>query len=90
MDTIAPNVAANLKSGFRKCGIVPLNAEELLSRIPWKVCSADDFNASFLQISSARRKHLPKTIKTRREKSNIPPGKSGCLEDEEQESETVT
>lgn len=29
MDTLEPNVVENLKAGFKKCGIVPLNVEVL-------------------------------------------------------------
>lgn len=84
MDTVEPNVVNNLKSGFRKCGIVPLNVEELLNRIPRKDCMADEIQSSFIDNLSATRLELTKTTKTRRKKLNIPPGKSVCLEDEVQ------
>lgn len=68
MDNIAPNVAANSKSGFRKCVIVPFNVEELFSRIPRKGCSANDVHSSFLEDLGTRRQDLTKTTKTLRKK----------------------
>ncbi|KAK4315437.1 hypothetical protein Pmani_013354 [Petrolisthes manimaculis] len=34
MEKLQKNVTKNIQSGFRKCGIHPLNAEEVLSRLP--------------------------------------------------------
>ncbi|XP_030748969.1 uncharacterized protein LOC115877041 [Sitophilus oryzae] len=80
MEIIGPNVEENLKAGFRKCGIVPLKVEEVLSRIPRSSCNPDDIQGAFLQKIQSQRIELTKAVKSRRKKLNIPPGRSVCLE----------
>lgn len=80
MKIIEPNVEENLKAGFRKCGIVPLNVEEVLSRIPRSSCNPDHIQDAFLQRLQCQRIELTKSVKSRRKKLNIPPGRSVCVE----------
>lgn len=81
MEILAPTVADNLTSGFRKCGIVPLNVEELLNRIPSiENCNVDNIQSAFLQNLEARRSDSTKILKIRRKKLNVPAGKSVCNE----------
>lgn len=37
MTVVTPNLEANVKAGFKKCGIYPLSLPEMLSRLPEKV-----------------------------------------------------
>lgn len=73
----------NLRSGFRKTGIVPLNKQQVLSRLPSKVleqslasmttCIGD----TFLDELKRRREEATKPHENkRRKKVNVPPGKS--------------
>ncbi|XP_030749222.1 jerky protein homolog-like [Sitophilus oryzae] len=79
MEIIGPNVEENLKAGFRKCDIVPLKVEEVLSRIPRSSCNPDDIQGAFLQDSKPTNR-VDLAVKSRRKKLNIPPGRSVCLE----------
>lgn len=77
MDIIAPHVEDNLKAGFRKCGIVPLNVQELIDRLPPSPCNQDEIQSVFLQSLEARRSGYTK-IQNRRKKVNFTAGKSVC------------
>jgi len=54
----------NLVSGFRKCGIVPFNRNEVLSRLPQQEPSGtsavneNDTNAAAVAVSDAVLQHL--------------------------------
>lgn len=91
MDALEAGREQNLKAGFRKTGIFPLNKNEVLQRMPSVVLSNDlgDLHKSvgevFLQELQSRREELvsKRTVK-RRKKMNVPPGKSIGLSDLEQ------
>lgn len=94
---MGPNIAENLRAGFKKCGIVPLNPEPLLARLPGgQPIPPDvqqDIQVSFLETLEKRRAECTNPIKTRRKKINIPAGKSVCdavtaEESDPQESES--
>lgn len=96
MEIITPQVENNLKAGFRKCGIYPLNIEEVLSRIPTqKNCDQDLVQSAFLKHIEAKRVEVTGTVKSRRKKLNIPAGKSVCAdqptseEDEPEDEDTI-
>ncbi|KAJ8963604.1 hypothetical protein NQ314_005504 [Rhamnusium bicolor] len=55
MEIITPHVEDNLKAGFRKCGIFPLNIEQVLSRIPRNTCNPDTVQSEFLKTLEAKR-----------------------------------
>lgn len=82
---MSPNSAENLRSGFRKTGIFPLNREEPMSRLPERISEREDVISQ--NVSEVFLDHLKRTRSTitenttrkRRKKLNIPPGKSiGC------------
>ncbi|XP_047027499.1 MFS-type transporter clz9-like [Helicoverpa zea] len=71
------NRKENLKSGFRKCGIYPTNANALLERLPKPVDKTAAEN-SFLETLQAKRVEWTGGVnpKRRRTKLNIVPGRS--------------
>ncbi|KAJ8914016.1 hypothetical protein NQ315_012039 [Exocentrus adspersus] len=79
MQAIEPNTVANLKSGFRKCGIVPINVDELLQRLP-RGCNQEAIENSFIANLDNRRQEVTKPLKTR-QRMNIIAGKSISAED---------
>uniref|UniRef100_A0A1B0CMK5 Putative tigger transposable element-derived n=1 Tax=Lutzomyia longipalpis TaxID=7200 RepID=A0A1B0CMK5_LUTLO len=86
MEKISPNSSANLRSGFRKCGIVPVDARPILQRLrldnPIDDETSNAIHSSFLQKLDEKRTEwvgIPK--KGKRKKLNIVPGKSVCEED---------
>ena len=73
----------NMIAGFKACGLVPLNREEVLKKLPQKPPSADE---SITAIDSTIIEHLeslrgskdvPGPSKRRRKKLNVVPGRSG-------------
>lgn len=96
MEIITPQADNNLKAGFRKCGIYPLNIEEVLSRIPTqKSCDQGLVHSEFLKHIEAKRVEVTDIVKSRRKKLNIPAGKSVCADqpiredDEEADEDTI-
>lgn len=77
---MAPNIRENLKSGFKKCGIVPLSADPLLARLPRSICDStiiqSEIQASFLQTLENKRLECTNPTRNRRKKINVPAGKS--------------
>jgi hypothetical protein len=56
-EEILPNAKSNIKSGFRKCGIAPLNKEQVLKSLPEEKCSSsagaeasDEVTESFINL----------------------------------------
>ncbi|KAJ8910919.1 hypothetical protein NQ315_014253 [Exocentrus adspersus] len=79
MQAIEPNTVANLKSGFRKCGIVPINVE-LLQRLP-QGCNQEAIENSFIANLDNRRQEVTKPLRKTRKRMNIIAGKSISAED---------
>nr|XP_039254787.1 jerky protein homolog-like [Styela clava]XP_039269740.1 jerky protein homolog-like [Styela clava] len=83
--------ANNLVAGFKKAGLVPLNKEEVLSRLP-RTTSHDDsdvISEKFLEKISDLRSSVAKETKTRK-KVQVEPGKSACEEDVARLEKTVS
>lgn len=85
MNSLQQNTAQNLISGFKKCGIYPLNKQILLDRLPENVSEVDKnfIGDSFLeQLDKKRADFLgsngPKKV---RKKLQVPPGKSISVTD---------
>lgn len=68
----------NLMSGFRKCGIFPINLDELLQRLPQTTSDPEGIvEDSFLTSLEEKRKQWTETGKKRSRKSmQVPAGKS--------------
>lgn len=81
MELIAPHAEANLKAGFRKCSIFPLNIEQVLSRIPRNICDPDLVHSEFIKTLEAKRSEVTSIVKNRRKKMNVPAGKSVCTDE---------
>lgn len=73
----------NLISGFRKCGIVPLDKSQLLERLPKKDVQADIVGDAFMQALIHKRTEVAKPASQikRRKKLNVLPGKSISVDD---------
>jgi hypothetical protein len=99
-EALEPKQANNIKSGFRKCGIFPLNKDEVLPRV---FCSKVNDAVKELSINQAvsdavlhRLNQIYQVgvcVKQRKRRINVVPGKSislaefRSLEDEEVEGE---
>lgn len=80
LEAIKPNAAKNVRSGFRKCGIVPINPDEILSRLPSDSQvpenDAEALTDSVVDIlRELRYENLPKP-RQQRKKVNVLPGRS--------------
>ncbi|CAK1592462.1 unnamed protein product [Parnassius mnemosyne] len=77
IDILEPTREVNLVSGFRKCGIYPVDANPLLERLPTTV-DKTALQDSFLQSLEAKRLEWTTngTTRGRRRKLHITPGKS--------------
>lgn len=71
---------SNLKSGFRKCGIVPIDKNQIVKRLPSQDFHTDvgQISESFIMHLTRKRKDLipTKEGKGRKRKLNVPPGQS--------------
>ena len=81
IEIITPQAEANLKAGFRKCGIFPLNIDKVLSRIPRNTCDPGVVQSEFLKTLEAKRSEITSIVKQRRKKMNISAGKSICADE---------
>lgn len=85
-ECISDNAESNIKSGFLKCGIVPLNREKVLERLPEEPTAetetedqsaASDLDGSFISLLKEMR-YGPEKVQTkkRKKKVTVEPGKS--------------
>lgn len=78
-DSIEVNKEANIKAGFRKCGIYPLNRDEVLKQLPCRVEEGAEehiSNAVVDVLKSLRYADTTVVQKKRRKKVDVPAGKS--------------
>lgn len=87
LSSLKENGEHNLKSGFEKCGIFPLNGEKLLERLPANQSTIDInlVGESFLeQLEKKRSEYLgPVGPKKKKKKVQVPAGKSISVEEVE-------
>lgn len=90
---LEPDAKNNLKSGFRKTGIFPLDKTKVLQRLPKAVLQEslglmiDHVGEVFIEELNKRREEVTKIRATRRRKKlNVPPGKSIGFADVEEAS----
>lgn len=83
LDELQGHVATNLKAGFKKSGIAPLNRNKVLECLPKpKINQEDDCHASAAAWTSSFEEYLQSTreketvVKPRKKKMTITPGKS--------------
>ncbi|KAG5870010.1 hypothetical protein JTB14_013984 [Gonioctena quinquepunctata] len=55
MGNVGPHVKENLEAGFRKCGIFPLNSEEVSNRLPRSSCDQQVVQSPFLKVLENKR-----------------------------------
>jgi hypothetical protein len=90
LDILEPNVAVNLKSAFRKYGIVPLNVEELVAHILRCGCVKESVQSSFIQSLEVTRAQRTNSSKkgTRRRRINVLV-RSVCVEELQSQAEAT-
>lgn len=78
LDELEPNIKENLKSGFRKAGIYPIDKDEVLKRLPTTNASVnlELVGESFIHHLQQKRKEVVKPRLTKRQKLEVPSGKS--------------
>lgn len=84
LEALEPNREANLKSGFKKCSVHPINIDELLKAFSVrKVYDTDAIEDSFKLFLEKKTEVVTGTEgkRKRRKKINVPAGKSVCAED---------
>lgn len=73
---IQPTMEQNIKSGFRACGIFPLNPDAVLAKIPEpSVDVADQWSESFVSLLKNRR-FTEEPKRKRGKRLNVTPGKA--------------
>ncbi|XP_022191349.2 uncharacterized protein LOC111049560 isoform X1 [Nilaparvata lugens] len=83
MMKIKVNKAQNLISGFRKCGIVPVDKNVLLAQLPNSDVKSDLIGTAFMTSLTEKRKEVVGSdgIRLKRKKINVSPGKSITVND---------
>lgn len=84
LDSIKPKTKTTCQAGFKACGIVPLDRNQVLKRLLGQLENPDDdaLVGSFRDIMSDTVKTNEKPNPTRkRKKINVPPGKSVTMAD---------
>lgn len=84
MNKLNENKTQNLISGFKKCGIYPLNKQTLLDRLPHNLTEMDNnvIGEAFLeQLEAKRSDYLGTGNVKRRKKLQVPAGKSITVHD---------
>ncbi|KAL1447927.1 hypothetical protein WDU94_014012 [Cyamophila willieti] len=79
MEALMPNSHANLRSGFRKCGIHPCKVDELLQRLPETQHDSSEIENSFIDFLQKTRAEVvgnTSSSLSRRKKILVSPGKS--------------
>lgn len=91
LTVLEPNMSTYIKSGFRATGIIPLDPAHVLKKLlPKKTATVDDaaLSQSFSNImANVTAKEVVQ--RKRRKKINVPPGRSVCLDDFENDENAV-
>jgi len=82
LEVIKLNMESTLKNGFRKCGIFPCNADELLARLPQALNVSSTVEESFIEHLNNKRSETTETKKQIRKKLKIAPGLSYAHEED--------
>jgi len=83
MTSIEPNQSANLKAGFKKCGIYPTSADEILKSFTNSECNQSPIVESFKSFLKNKRNTITglDNTKKRRKKLNVAPGQNILYKD---------
>ncbi len=88
-----PNASANVKAGFKKCGIIPIDKEQVLKMLPAETVETENpidaaaherqhLDNAFINLLKSMRYDDDTTGKPKKKsKLNVPPGKSIAIED---------
>jgi len=80
---VEPNQAKNLKSGFRKCGVYPVNDNKLLSQYRKRESYDEEFLEDAFKVFLQEKYKTMQSVETkkRKRKLSVPAGKSVGTED---------
>lgn len=84
-----PTLSANIISGFKACGIIPLNQEEVLKKIKPRYDEINENNnlvACFENVIAEVTRLEKRDVPKRKKRFDVPAGKSVCTEDLEMHS----
>jgi len=76
MKELGPNASKNIIAGFEACGIVPLNPENVLKRIPRENSFSDDSWLNSFESHLAERRLNVISTNPRKKRVTVPAGKS--------------
>nr|CAH7727746.1 unnamed protein product [Callosobruchus chinensis] len=78
LDNIEPHVRENIKAGFKKAGIHPISKDEVLKRLPSSSASVnlELVGETFIQHLKEKRQEVVKPRIRKRQKLEVPAGKS--------------
>lgn len=95
MKKLEVNGSNNIKSGFKKCGIVPINKDEVLNMLPAESNVSENQSTQEIEaldkvfVDLLKSMRYEETVKPKKKsKLKIAPGKSVGVEDSESENET--
>lgn len=90
LDVLKPNMESTLQNGFKKCGIFPCEADELLSRLPQALNVSSCVEDSFIDHLNIKRSETTQTNKQKRKKLKVAPGLSYAHEEDNSNSTDET
>lgn len=86
LEEIGPNLKSSLKAGFKKAGLVPIDENQIISRLPNQDKSKANADLSmigdaFLQRLQEKRGEFVTPRTTKKKKLQVPPGQSVSVSD---------
>lgn len=76
LEVLQPTIKTTLQNGFRKCGIYPCDAAEILERLPRSEDANSSVEQSFLDHLNFKRSEVTQSVKQTRKKLKVAPGTS--------------
>ncbi len=94
---VDPNASASIKNGFRKCGIIPINKEEVLKMLPSQTIESETqaiseremIDQTFVNVLKAMRyEDTASAKKTKKSKLKVLPGQSVTVDSSSENSDS--
>jgi len=76
LDVLQPTIKTTMQNGFRKCGIYPCDAAELLERLPRSEDVNSSVEQSFIEHLNIKRSEVTQNVRKPRKKLKVAPGTS--------------
>lgn len=76
LDVLQPTIKTTMQNGFRKCGIYPCVAAELLERLPRSEDVNSSVEQSFIEHLNIKRSEVTQNVRKPRKKLKVAPGTS--------------